>query len=346
MYYAGLDLGSRESFYCIVDSKGKKVSRGRLAMSREALGSVFSRYLKRGVCVALEAGGSSRWVADHLVEIGVREVYVVNPNRLRLIAESRKKTDKADAKLLAELYRLDGLPEPVHLPSPPAREMRMLIKARTGLVEARTKLINTVRGFLRGQGVTLPARGLSSLTRWEEVMKDTNLDEATVLILSAYLESFKTLTASLKKIEKEIKTRAEADRRVGLLQSIPGIGLHSATALVSTVDDIRRFRNGKRLASYCGLAPTVRQSGEREITGHINRQGRSEVRRTFVQAAHVLANSRSHGARPLKMWLAGVRARRGYKTAIVALARRLVTICYCLLRDRIDYDPTRLRAYV
>ena len=154
MYYAGLDLGSRESFIHVVDSKGKKVSRGRVAMSREALGSAFCPYLGPGICVALETGGSSRWVAEHLIEIGVREVHVVNPNRLRLIAESRKKTDKADAKLLAELYRLDGLPEPVHLPSPEAREMRMLIKARSGLVEGRTKLINTVRGFLRGQGVT------------------------------------------------------------------------------------------------------------------------------------------------------------------------------------------------
>ena len=345
MYYAGLDLGSRESYFQVVTGEGKKVRSGRVAMSRAALSRALGPYLERGLGVALEAGGSTRWVYDHLLAMGVREVYVVNPNKLRLIAESRKKTDKADARLLAELYRLNGLPEPVHMPSPAARELRMLIKARNGLVETRTKMVNTVRGFLRGHGLQLPPRWLSMPSHWEEILMDKGIDETTRLVISSYFESFLSVSTSLKKIEREIRAREREDERVVILESIPGIGLHSATALVAAVDDIRRFKNGKQLASYCGLAPTVRNSGEREVTGHINRQGRSEVRRTFVQAAHVLANSRSHGARPLQSWFAGVRLGRGYKTAIVALARRLVTICFYLLRDLKEYDPTRLRTY-
>lgn len=346
MLYAGLDLASQEGFLYVVDRKGKKVVSGRVVMVRAALRRAVEPYLERGIGVALEAGGSTRWVHDYLLELGAREVYVVNPNKLRLIAESRKKTDKVDAKLLAELYRLNGLPEPVHMPSPAAREMRTLIKARNGLLEARTKLSNTVRGFLRGQGVRLPLRWLVTPWHWEGVMKDKNLDDATRLVVGSYFVSFRAISASLKEIEGAIKMGAQEDKRIGLLQTIPGIGLHSATALVSAVDDAKRFASGKHLSSYCGLAPTVRNSGEREITGHINRQGRSEVRRTFVQAAHVLANSRSHGARPLQRWFDRVRMRRGYKTAIVALARRLVMICFCLLRDMSEYDPTRFRAYV
>jgi transposase len=345
MLYAGLDLGSQESFLHVMDRRGKRVSSSRVPMTRTALSKAFEPYIAKGVCVAIEAGGVTRWVHDYLHELGVREVHVANPNKLRLIAESRKKTDKIDAKLLAELYRLDGLPEKVHMPSAPARELRMLIKARNGLVEARTKLLNAARGFLRGQGVRLPPRYLATVSHWEEIMENEVLDDATLLVLASYRDSFLGLKASLKEIEAEIKARAKADERVGNLQSVPGIGIHSSTALVSAVDDIRRFKNGKHLASYCGLVPTVRNSGERQVSGHINRQGRSEVRRTIVQAAHVLANSRSHGARPLQRWFDGVRARRGYKTAIVALARRLVTICFYLLRDGSQYDPTRLRAY-
>ena len=246
---------------------------------------------------------------------------------------------------MAELYRLDGLPEKVHMPSAPARELRMLIKARNGLVEARTKLLNTACGFLRGQGLRLPARYLTAFYHWEEILENKVLDEATLLVLASYRESFSGLTVSLKKIEAEIKARAKSDERVGNLQSVPGIGIHSATALVAAVDDIGRFKSGKHLASYCGLAPSVRNSGERQVSGHINRQGRSEVRSTIVQAAHVLANSKSHSARPLQRWFEGVRVRRGYKTAIVALARRLVTLCFYLLRDGSEYDPTRLKAY-
>lgn len=343
MYYAGLDLGSRASYAYIIDGSGKCVSKATLVMDGRALTKVFEPYLEHGLFVAMEAGGSTRWVHDHLLAVGVREIHVVNPNRLRLIAESRRKTDKNDAKLLAELYRLDGLPEPVHMPSPKARQMRMLIKARTGLVEARTKLINTVRAFLRGQGVTLPAKGLASPANWKKTINNRKLDEAAVLVMSAYLDSFLSISDSIKNIEKEIKNRANQDERVGLLRSLPGIGLQSATSLVSAVDRIERFKHSKHLASYCGLTPSVRQSGERLISGHINRQGRSEVRRTFVQAAHVLANLQSHAARPLRKWFEQVRYRRGYKTAIVALARRLVTICYRLLRDMVEYDPARLR---
>jgi transposase len=345
MLYAGLDLGSQESFLHVMDRRGKKMSSSRVPMTRAAMRKAFEGYVGGGICVAIEAGGVTRWVHDYLYELGAREVYVVNPNKVRLIAESRKKTDKVDAKLLAELYRLDGLPERVHMPSARARELRMLIKARNGLVEARTKLLNTARGFLRGQGVGLPARYLVTVSHWEKVMKNKILDEATLLVLASYRGSFLGLTASLKEIEAEISRRAKADKRVDNLKSVPGIGIHSATALVSAVDDIRRFQSGKHLASYCGLAPSVRNSGERQMSGHINRQGRSEVRRTIVQAAHVLAICRSHAARPLQRWFSGVRARRGYKTAIVALARRLVTICFYLLRDGSQYDPTRLRAY-
>jgi transposase len=346
MLYAGLDLGGQESYLHVVTSKGEKVAGRRLATTPQALTRALGPYLETGLSVAIEAGGSTRWVHDCLLEIGVREVYVVNPNKLRLIAESRKKTDKADARLLADLYRLDGLPEPVHMPSPQARELRMLIKARHSLVEVRTKLTNTVRGFLRGQGVRLPPKWLGTPAHWEPIINDHNLDEATRLVVTSFFESFARLTVSLKEIEAAIKAQRKQDPRIVRLESIPGIGLQSAASLVAAVDDIGRFRSGKQLASYCGLTPTVRNSGEREMTGHINRQGRSEVRRTFVQAAHVLVNSRSHGARPLQRWFEGVRARRGYKTAIVALARRLITICFYLLRDQMEYDPTRLRCYV
>lgn len=343
MLYAGLDFGSQESFLHVMNLKGKMISGSRAPMTRAALDQAFGRYLDGGVCVAMEADGVTRWVHDYLCELGVREIYVVNPNKVRLIAESRKKTDKVDARLLAELYRLDGLPDRVHMPSPPARELRLLIKARNGLVEARTKLLNTARGFLRGQGVHLPSRYLVTVSHWEDVRGNSLLDDAALMVLANYRASFLGLAASLKEIEAEIKVRAKADMRVENLRSVPGIGIHSAVALVSAVDVINRFGNGKRLASYRCLVPNVRNSGERQMSGRIKRQGRSEVRRTFVQAAHVLAISRSHAARPLQRRFEEVRARRGYKTAIVALARRLVTICFYLLRDGSEYDPTRLR---
>src|SRR5205085_764774 len=126
------------------------------------------RFLPNGLSIAIEAGNQTAWVYEELVKLGAR-VVVVNPNQVRLIAESRRKTDKVDAKILCELLRIGGLPCPVHMPAPQARELRGLLVARRQLVSARTKLCNVVRGMLRQTGVCLVARELSSKAGWQRL---------------------------------------------------------------------------------------------------------------------------------------------------------------------------------
>lgn len=116
----------------------------------------------------------------------------------------------------------------------------------------------------------------------------------------------------------------------------------SAQTLVATVDTIRRFPGATQLVAYRGLVPSVRASGERIDYGPITKQGRSEIRAVWVQAAHAVLAVKSAGARPLQRWWAAMAKRRGKKTAIVALARKLVTIAFHLLRDGTTYEPRRL----
>lgn len=101
-----------------------------------------------------------------MVRLGAK-VIVVNPNQVKLIAESRRKTDKGDAKILCELLRLGGRPHPVHMPTPDARELRGLLVARRQLISARSKLCNVVRGMLRQAGVRFAARELSTQAGWQ-----------------------------------------------------------------------------------------------------------------------------------------------------------------------------------
>jgi len=323
--------------------KGKKVISGRVASTKAALAKAFEPWVGQGIKVAVEAGGTTRWVYKHLKDLGVAEVYLVNPHRMKLIAQSRKKTDKVDARLLAELYRLGGLPERVHVPSDQAAEARMLNQSRHALIKARTKINNTVRGFVRGLGIRLPVRYLNSPKNWDALLDEPELDETARLIIETFKPVVEELGQALKELEKEIHRRNQAEPRVALLQTIPGVGPHSAAVMVAAVDVIGRFRGAKCLASYAGLAPTVRNSGEREATGHISRQGRKEIRRVFVQAAHRVITLSTLDARPLQEWFFQVLNRRGYRTAIVALARRLVTICYALLKSTVPYDPDRLQ---
>jgi transposase len=110
------------------------------------------------------------------------------------------------------------------------------------------------------------------------------------------------------------------------------VGVLSALTLVSAVDDVKRFDRAKRMTSYCGIVPTVRSSGEREQAGPITRQGRSEVRAMWIQAAHTLVRSRLLVARPLQRWFKRVARRRGFRTAIVGLARKMLRLAFYLLR--------------
>lgn len=343
MLYAGLDLGGQGSYLWVMTGKGEKMISGRVATTKAALAKAFEPWVGQGIKVAVEAGGSTRWVHDYLLTLGVAEVYVVNPHRMKLIAQSRKKTDKVDAKLLAQLYRLDGLPERVHMPSPQAAEARMLNQGRSSLVKQRTKLNNTVRGFLRGLGIRLPARYLNSPKNWDAILAEPELDRTSRLIIESYKPVVEELGKAIKKLEKETVSRNQVDPRIGLLQTIPGVGPQSSSIMVAAVDDINRFKGAKRLASYAGLVPTVRNSGQRQATGHINRQGRKEIRRVFVQAAHRVITLKTIDARPLQEWFFQVLNRRGYRTAVVALARRLVTICYAVLKTMVPYNPDRLR---
>jgi transposase len=124
---------------------------------------------------------------------------------------------------------------------------------------------------------------------------------------------------------------------------MPGVGPVCAQTLVAAVDTIDRFATAKKLVAYAGLAPSVRASGERVQYGRITKQGRSEIRAVWVQAAHAALAVKGAAAAPLQRWWGRVARRRGKKTAVVALARKLLTIAFHLLQDGTTYDARRLR---
>jgi transposase len=286
--------------------------------------------------VALEAGNQSAWLHDLLTEFGA-EVTVVNPTKLKLIAESRRKTDKIDAKILCELLRLDGLPEPVHMPGPETRSLRGLLVARRQLVAARTKLGNVARGMLRQEGIALPARQLNSFVSWQRLLARSFSAAHLEPILQSYYESFVALTRSIQQLDRQLAQRERSDGRAARLQTMPKVGRIASLTFLAAVDQVARFETSRKLVSYSGLCPTVRSSGERTEYGSISREGRSELRAVWVQIAHLVAADQSRSTARLRRWYRKVASHRGKKTAIVALARKLLSIAYRLLRDGTVY---------
>lgn len=340
MFYAGIDAHTKSSTICVVDRKGRKVYGCEVLTGAEGFRAGLVRWAKRGLVAAVESSGITPWVTRLLRAMKVK-VVVVNPNRVRLIAESRKKADRVDAETLAELLRLGGVPE-VHQASPEARRLRTELGVRRQLVRQRTALANQVRGLLRAWGVILPARFLGRRDSWKQLSAKEVPDYVRVLLRT--MEAvYAQLTRAIRELGGSLKVAAGKDARVGRLETIPGVGPLSALTLLSAIDDVRRFARAKQLTSYCGIVPTVRSSGEREQQGSITRQGRSEVRAMWIQAAHSLALSRQPAARPLQRWLARVAKRRGFRTAIVALARKMLSLAFYLLRDGTRYEPLRLK---
>lgn len=269
-------------------------------------------------------------------------MHVVPLAKLRLIAESRRKTDKIDAKLLAELLRVDGLPAPVHVPGRATRSLRQLLAARRQLVRTRTALINALRGLLRQEGVNLPAGKLTSLAGGRRLVDDPSLGECQKMIVESFFELLKGLTCLLGRYDKQLSQRARPDPRVARLQTISKVGRIGSLTYVAAIDEAGRFSSSPKLIGRTGLAPSVRSSGERTVYGRITRQGRSELRAVWVEIAQLVAADTSRDTAALRKWFARAAWRRGKKRAIVALARKLLAIAYRLLRNETIYDPARV----
>ena len=336
MYYCGIDIAMKSSYIYITEKQGRKKTSGEIPTRADAFRQRLGPYVQAGLSLAIEAGNQTAWIHDLLVDIGAK-VTVVNPAKVKLIAESRRKTDKVDAKILCDLLRLDGLPHPVHVPDKKTRSLRGLLVARRQLVSARTKLCNVVRGMLRQEGIQLPARYLTSFVGWQRLMGRKYAHEHIGVVLDAYYQSFVSLTRSIQALDKQLAKRERQDVRAARLKTMPKVGRIASLTLLAAVDQVDRFGTSRKLVSYSGLCPTVRSSGERTEYGSISREGRSELRAVWVQIAHLVVRDTSRSTARLRRWYSKVACHRGKRTAIVALARKLLTIAYRILKDQTVY---------
>ena len=307
MNYCGIDVAMKSSYLYITDGKGRKKASGEIPTTYMALRRRLRPFVRGGLKIAIEAGNQTAWIYECL----------------------------------------DGLPRPVHMPGRPARELRGLLVARRQLVSARTKICNVVRGLLRQEGIHLPARYLITFKGWQTLMENEGYAcEHIAPILSAYYGSFVSLTRSIQALDKELVGREKQDARAARLRTIPKVGRIASLTFLAAVDDVRRFGSSRKLVSYSGLCPTVRSSGERTEYGSISRAGRSELRAVWVQIAHLVVRDTHRNTARLRAWYAKVARKRGTKTAIVAMARKLLTIAYRLLTIayRLLTDQTEYRS--
>jgi transposase len=332
----GLDLGDRNSWYCVLDEGGRIVMEQKVSTTPKALQAAFGAIPRSRI--ALEIGTHSPWISRLLSGLG-HEVIVANARKVRLIGESRKKDDRLDAQTLARLARIDPeLLYPVKHRSAQAQADLMTIRARAGLVRARTGLVNTARGLAKSYGERLRGCNVRNMNPEKAEGLSPELQRA----LQPLLAALEALSEQIREYNERIEKLAqESYPQVALLKQIKGVGTLIALTFLLTLEDPHRFGKSRDVGGYLGLQPGRRNSGQSEPQLHISKEGDPYLRTLLVQGAqHILG---PFGVDcDLRRWglkLAERGGRNGKKRAIVATARKLAVLLHHLWVSGEVYEP-------
>jgi transposase len=332
-----MDIGDRYIHLHVIETDGEVSEEARIAATKRAVSTYFKRTPRSRV--ALEVGTHSQWV-DKLVGSFGHEVLVVNPRKLRLISENDKKTDRADARILAELARAhSGLLHTIQHRGEEAVAALALVRSRDCLVSTRTKLINHVRGSVKPTGERLPACSSDNFgTQLDELPESRR--EALAPLMAQIESMTKTIHAYDAMIAELLRTKfPEAER----LQQVPGVGPLTALTFLATIEDPNRFPRCRAVGSYVGLRPRLDQSGQTDKQLRITKAGDGLLRRLLVCSSHYVLGPFGPDS-DLRRWGEQLAARGGKnakKRACVAVARKLAVLLLTLWKTGSDYEPLR-----
>lgn len=334
---AGMDLGDKYSYLCLIDTEsGQLIEGSRLRTTPEAMRRRFDS--ERPLRVAIEVGTHSPWVSRLLEECG-HEVLIANPRKTRLIYGQRRKTDKLDAEKLARLARADPeLLYPVEHRGCDSQAHLAVVHSREVLIRSRTQMINHVRGTVKSFGYRLPKCSTPSFHKKVPGQLPSELAE----VLGPIVETVGSLTEKIKDYERRIEElAAERYPETELLRQVSGVGPLTALTFVLTLEDPQRFAESRSVGAYLGLAPGTDQSGEQDPQKRISGEGDEMLRRLLVSSAHYIlgpfapdSDLRRHGEK-----IAERGGKNAKKRAVVAVARKLSVLLHRLWVSGEVYEP-------
>ena len=318
--YAGIDIHKEKLAGCIMDRDGNITREHTFPSSKKAVERFLCNIPSSGITIAIEACGMWRGTYKILKDMGY-EVKLANPKKTHDIA-CKKKTDRVDAKILADLLRTKYLPE-VWIPDEQTLKFRDLARHKSNLTRLKTQVQSKIKGYLLRNG--------------RKYSKSWN--EKTLLTLAAEDADIKNLVnvyTSLQDEEKEVMKRikqvARNMKETNLLMSMPGIAEFSSLMILAEIGDIQRFKSPKELVSYSGLCRGIYQTGSTERA----------VRNTAVNkwlkwiiyecsGRALMLDSR------LQKYFYQIQKRKGYNTARRATARKMLTILWYMLTNKEPY---------
>jgi transposase len=325
----GLDV--HLDFCEVAISEGGEVrSAGRIETKPERI-ELFAQSLGAEDRVALEVTGNA-WEIARLLKPRVERVLVVSPADTG-IRQARAKTDRLDARTLAKLLASGGL-DAVWMPDRDTWVMRRRLARRGQLVWARSRAKNQIHAVLMrclvGRAPFADLFGVKG-RRW---LADLALPTEERETVDSAMRQVEFLDSEIAEVERLIASAALGSAEIRRLMTVPGVNVIVAATFLAAIGDIRRFESPRKLVGYLGLDPRVRQSGSGPAThGRISKQGSLRARHALVEASWSTVRQPS----PMRAFYERIRVRRGHQVAVVAAARKLACLFWCLLTREQDY---------
>lgn len=332
-YFAGLDVSLKDTAICVVTETGDIVKEGMVPTDPDSIGLFLSRINVDFERIGLEAGGLTPWLYQGLEEKGLPVICLETRHAKAALSAQQVKTDRNDARGLAHIVRTGWYRE-VHIKSDHNQRLRVLLNNRRHLMEARIAIENQIRGTLKIFGYKA---GRLSKMQFEDgvlalIANDVELSRAVAPVLKARA----ALQDQERALDSALRRYAKEDRVCKRLMSIPGVGVLTAIAFKTTIDNPARFRRSRDVGPHLGLTPRKYASGEIDYNGRISRCGDAMARTHLYEAAKVIL-SRVTKWSSLKAWGMNVARRAGMRKACVAVARKLATIMHRIWRDGTEY---------
>jgi len=336
-HYIGMDIHRKFSTVCRMDERGAVLAERKLWHDDLEGLEGFFRESPPGTKAVMEATVGWMWLSDLLEGLGV-EVHLAHMAGVKLIATSRLKTDRVDARVLAQLLRADFLPE-AYLAPREVRDLRMQLRHRQGMIKDRTMLKNRVHALLIRHNIQLEQSDIFG-TSGKALLRQMDLPLPARQVLDDPLDLIEHYDAKIGQTDRRLRAHLEPDPRRKWVTSMPGIGEVTATFLLAEIGDIERFREAKKFVSYAGLCPSTRQSADSVRHGGIRGAGRRLLKWALVEAAHTAVKKDSYFATIFHR----ISRRKTRSEAYVAVARHMAEIVWKLLSEQRPYEPRRKRS--
>jgi len=338
LYYIGLDIHKKTIAYCVKRVDGKIIQQGKLAADRKIL-LHWMEGLPGPWLGAMEATMFTGWVYDFLQPYAV-DLKVAHPEMLKAITAAKKKNDRADAEKIADLLRVNLLPE-CYMLSEELRELRRILRYRNMIVRTAVKMKNKMSGLLMEVGATYSKDKLHRRKYFNNLLERIeDVPDSVKSMLKLSRSSLEMFDAVQKKLVRTLREDNLIRERVQRLTSIKGVGEVTALTWVLETGDSSRFHSARQAISYCGLCSAQRESAGKEQRGPISKKRNKHLQTMLIEAAKLAPRWNPQLAAIHEKEL-----KNGHRNrATLAVARKLVEYMLAVERQQKDFVPSELAA--